>query len=64
MKREIKGVKATYIVEKINNIGDYRITIYGHDTYKDGQSWMVDNFDYMASINRVENGKKILLEEK
>lgn len=62
--KKIIGEKATYIVEEINNIGDYRITIYGHDTYKDGQSWMVGNFEYMESINRVEAGKKMLLEER
>ena len=27
MKKEIKGTRANYIVEDINDIGDYRISI-------------------------------------
>lgn len=63
MKKIITGKRATYIVEEINNIGDYRITMTGHDVYKD-HSWMVGNFDYMSSINRIENDKRMLLERR
>ena len=35
MKKEIKGTRANYIVEDINDIGDYRISISGHEVYKD-----------------------------
>lgn len=63
MKKVITGNKATYIVEDINDIGDYRITIVGHDTYKD-QSWMVGNFNYMGAIDRIENAKLMLLERR
>lgn len=57
----IYGKKATYIVEEVNDIGDYTISIKGHKMYKD-QSWMVGNFDYMSSINRIEEDKKMFLE--
>ena len=59
----IEGKKAKYIVEAINEIGDYRITIKGHESYEDGQTWMVGNFDYKSSIARIENGKKMLLKK-
>lgn len=59
----IEGKKAKYTVEPINNIGDYRITIEGHEIYEDGQTWMVGNFDYKSSINRIESGKKMLLKK-
>lgn len=57
----IEGKKATYKVEEVNNIGDYVIEINGHELYEDGQSWLVSNFDYTSSIDRVENDKKMLL---
>ena len=63
MKKEIKGTRANYIVEDINDIGDYRILISGHEIYKD-QSWMVGNFDYMSSINRIENDEFMLLDKR
>ena len=63
MRKEIKGTKANYIVEDINDIGDYRISISGHEIYKD-QSWMVGNFDYMSSINRIENDESTLLDKR
>ena len=63
MKKIIKGKEATYTIEEINNIGDYRISIEEHPIYKD-QSWMVGNFDYMSSINRIESGKMMLLEKR
>lgn len=63
MRKEIKGTKANYIVEGINDIGDYRITMTGHERYKD-QSWMVGNFDYMTSINRIENDEFMLLDKR
>ena len=63
MKKEIKGTRANYIVEDINDIGDYRISISGHEVYKD-QSWMVGNFDYMSSINRIENDEFMLLNKR
>ena len=63
MKKEIKGTRANYIVEDINDIGDYGISISGHEVYKD-QSWMVGNFDYMSSINRIENDEFMLLDKR
>ena len=63
MKKEIKGTRANYIVEDINDIGDYRISISGHEVYKD-QSWMVGNFDCMSSINRIENDEFMLLDKR
>ena len=63
MKKEIKGTRANYIVEDINDIGDYRISISGHEVYKH-QSWMVGNFDYMSSINRIENDEFMLLDKR
>ena len=63
MKKENKGTRANYIVEDINDIGDYRISISGHEVYKD-QSWMVGNFDYMSSINRIENDEFMLLDKR
>ena len=35
MKKEIKGTRTNYIVEDINDIGDYRISISGHEVNKD-----------------------------
>lgn len=63
MERTIIGNKAIYFIESINNIGDYRITMTGHKEYKDA-SWMVGDFDYMASIDRIESGKPMLLEKR
>lgn len=63
MKKEINGKKAKYMVEDINEIGDYRITMTGHAEYAD-QSWMVGDFDYMSSINRIENNEFMLLKRK
>ena len=63
MEKIINGKKANYTVEDINDIGDYRITMTGHEKYKD-QSWMVGNFDYMSSINRIENDEFMLLDKR
>ena len=63
MKKEIKGTRANYIVEDINDIGDYRISISGHEVYKE-KSQMVGNFDYMSSINRIENDEFMLLDKR
>ena len=60
MKKVIKGKKATYTVSEINDIGDYRISISGHEKFDD-QTWTVGNFNYMDSINRIESGKPMLL---
>lgn len=63
MKKVITGKRATYIVEDINNIGDYRISMSGHEVYKD-QMWMVGNFNYMGAIDRIEHDKLMLLERR
>lgn len=61
MAKTIYGKKATYEIREVNNLGDYEITMTGHEMYKD-QSWLVGDFDYMSSIERIENDKKMLLE--
>lgn len=61
MKKEINGYKAKYIVESINNIGDCRVTIYGHNRIKDGTSCLTGKFDYKSIIDRIEQGRKVLL---
>lgn len=61
MRDIINGKKAIYIVERINDIGDYRVTIYGHNTIKNGTSCLTGKFDYQSIIDRIEQGRKVLL---
>ena len=49
------------IVESINNIGDCRVTIYGHNRIKDGTSCLSDWSNYQSIIVRIEQGRKVLL---
>ena len=63
MRKAINGTKANYIIEDINDIGDYRISISGHEVYKD-QSWMDGDFDYLSSFNRIENDEFMLLDKR
>ena len=61
MIKEINGYKAKYIVESINNIGDCRVTIYGHNRIKDGTSCLIDETNYQTIIDRIEQGRRVLL---
>ena len=60
MRKVINGYKAKYIVESINNIGDYRVTIYGHNKIKNGTSCLSDWSNYQSIIDRIEQGRKVL----
>lgn len=61
MRDIINGKKAIYIVEQINDIGDYRVTIYRHNKIKNGTSCLTGKFDYKSIIDRIEQGRKVLL---
>ena len=60
MRDIINGKKAIYIVERINDIGDCQVTIYGHNRIKNGTSCLSDWSNYQSIIDRIEQGRKVL----
>lgn len=60
----IKGSKATYVIDYINDIGDFRFSVFGHESIVEGSTAMGGNFDYQSMIDRIENDKFNLFPKK